>query len=215
MRSYDQYCPVAVALDAVGDRWTLLILRELLIGPRRFTDLRAALPGLAPNLLTDRVRELERDGLIERRQLPPPAARTVYALTVDGRSTAPVLAALARFGAERLAPPGDRTVRPAMTVFGLMAPFHRPDGERLHVRLLIDGEDFDLVSDGERLSTRPRADDGPDLIVTATARELVAARQGDHPLDPASVRGPVRQTERFARMFELDRHMAGRGAARP
>lgn len=214
MRSYDQYCPVAVALDAVGDRWTLLILRELLIGPRRFTDLRAALPGLAPNLLTDRVRDLERHGLVERRQLPPPAARTVYALTADGRSTAPVLAALARFGAERLAPPGDRPVRPAMTVFGLMAPFHRPDGERLHVRLVIGDEDFDLVSDGERLSTRPRAD-GPDVVVTATARELVAARQGDRPLDPAGVRGPARQIERFARMFELDRHMAGRGAARP
>ena len=156
MRSYDQYCPVAVALDTVGDRWTLLILRELLIGARRFTDVRAALPGLAPNLLTDRLRDLEREGLVERRELPPPAARTVYALTTEGRSTAPLLEALARFGAARMAPPGGRPVRPAMTVFGLMAPFHRPDGERLHARLVIDEEAFDLVSDGERLSTRAR-----------------------------------------------------------
>lgn len=213
MRSYDQYCPVAVALDAVGDRWTLLILRELLIGARRFTDVRAALPGLAPNLLTDRLRELERDGLVERRELPPPAARTVYALTTEGRSTAPVLEALARFGAARLAPPGDRPVRPAMTVFGLMAPFHRPDGERMHARLVIDDEAFELVSDGERLSTRARADEVADVVVTATAHDLVAARQGEHALDPTAVRGSARQRARFARMFDLG--MTGRGAARP
>ena len=101
-RSYDQYCPVAVALDVVGDRWTLLILRELLIGPRRFTDLRTALPGMAPNLLTDRLRDLQADGLIEHRELrrrrPGPSTQ----LTAAGRRAEPVLRSLARFGAERL-----------------------------------------------------------------------------------------------------------------
>ena len=76
-RSYDQYCPIAVALDALGDRWTLLILRELTIGERRFTDLRTALPGIAPNLLADRLRDLQERGLVEQRELPPPAARAV------------------------------------------------------------------------------------------------------------------------------------------
>lgn len=199
MRSYEQYCPVAVALDAVGDRWTLLILRELLIGERRFTDLRAALPGLAPNLLADRLRDLRAQGLVEQRELPPPAARSVYAVTDDGRGAAPVLQALARFGATRLGPPGEVEVRPAMAVFGLLVPFHRPDGRRLHTRLDVDGVAFDLVSDGERLSTRRRPDDDPDVVVTATARQLVAARRGRQ-LPKGAVWG---DRHRFLRAFDL------------
>ena len=96
-RTYDQYCPVAAALDVVGDRWTLLIMRELLAGDRRFTDLRTALPGIAPNLLSERLRDLQAEGLVEHKELPPPAARTVYSATADGRSVAPVLQSLARF----------------------------------------------------------------------------------------------------------------------
>src|SRR5262245_47866006 len=110
-RSYDQYCSVAVALDVLGDRWTLLILRELLFGPQRFTDLRVALPGIAPNLLAERLRALEEEGLVAQEELPPPAARTVYVATEEGRRTAPVLQALSRFGLGRLAAPGSRDVR--------------------------------------------------------------------------------------------------------
>jgi DNA-binding HxlR family transcriptional regulator len=207
VRSYDQYCPIAVALDVVGDRWTLLILRELHFGQRRFTDLRAALPGLAPNLLTERLRGLEQDGLVERAQLPPPAARTVYALTPQGRATAPVLQALARYGAARLGPPTG-PIRPAMTVHGLLVPYHRPDGARLHVRLVVDGESFDLVSDGAQLSTRRRAEEHPDVLVTTTAAELVAVRRGERPLSTTDVRGPADDRERFRRMFALDGQLA-------
>jgi DNA-binding HxlR family transcriptional regulator len=206
VRSYEQYCPVAIALDLLGDRWTLLILRELHIGARRFTDLRTALPGLAPNLLTERLRDLELNGLVERSELPPPAARVVYNLTSGGRETAPVLQALARYGAARLGPPPDEAVRPAMTVFGLLAPFHRPDGIRLHVRMVVDGETFDLVSDGERLSTRARPDDRPDVVVTTTATELVAARRGEQPLGLAAMSGARRQRARFLRVFDLGGH---------
>src|SRR5215213_10511017 len=106
-RSYDQYCPVAAALDVVGDRWTLLIMRELVAGDRRFTDLRERLPGIAPNLLADRLRDLQAEGLVEHKELPPPAARTVYAATSAGRDVVPVLRSLARFGVERLAPPSE------------------------------------------------------------------------------------------------------------
>ena len=105
MRSYAQDCPIAQALDTLGDRWVLLILRELRIGPRRFTDVRTALPGIAPNLLSDRLRVLLDEGLIEQRVLEPPAARTVYVLTARGLQAAPVLDALARFGAAQLDPP--------------------------------------------------------------------------------------------------------------
>lgn len=98
MKSYRQYCGLALALDRVGERWTLLIVRELLIGPRRFSDLAAALPGVATNLLSARLRGLEADGLIERRQLPAPAPAAVYLLTTEGEALREPVLALIRFG---------------------------------------------------------------------------------------------------------------------
>ncbi len=93
-RSYDQYCSAARALDVVGDRWTLLIVRELLAGPRRYTDLHADLPGVSTDVLASRLKDMERDGLASRRRLPPPGAAYVYELTGRGRELLPVLQAL-------------------------------------------------------------------------------------------------------------------------
>ncbi|OEJ96708.1 winged helix-turn-helix transcriptional regulator [Streptomyces thermolilacinus] len=104
-RSYDQYCAAARALDAVGDRWTLLIVRELLAGPRRYTDLHADLPGVSTDMLATRLRDMERDGLATRRRLPPPSPAYVYELTDRGRALLPVLRALARWGAPALDAP--------------------------------------------------------------------------------------------------------------
>jgi len=99
MRSYGQYCTIARALDVVGERWTLLIVRELLLqGPSRFTDLKNGLPGIATNLLSGRLKDLEDDGLIAREDAPPPVATTLYALTDQGRSLEPVLKALGEWG---------------------------------------------------------------------------------------------------------------------
>jgi len=99
MRSYGQYCALARALDVVGERWTLLITRELLLqGPCRFTDLKNGLPGIATNLLSSRLKDLENDGLVAREEAPPPVATTLYALTAEGRSLAPVLNALGDWG---------------------------------------------------------------------------------------------------------------------
>ncbi|MGW5971908.1 winged helix-turn-helix transcriptional regulator [Streptomyces sp. NPDC055186] len=97
-RSYDQYCSAARALDAVGDRWTLLIVRELLAGPRRYTDLHADLPGVSTDVLASRLKGMERDGLTSRRRLPPPGAAFVYELTDRGRELLPVLQALGAWG---------------------------------------------------------------------------------------------------------------------
>ncbi|MEV3872497.1 helix-turn-helix domain-containing protein [Streptomyces sp. NPDC049906] len=105
-RSYDQYCATARALDAVGDRWTLLIARELLAGPRRYTDLHADLPGVSTDMLASRLKDMEREGIAERRRLPAPAAATVYALTDRGRALLPVLDALAAWGGPALTDPG-------------------------------------------------------------------------------------------------------------
>src|SRR3954447_3099565 len=99
---YQQYCGLARALDVAGDRWTLLIVRELMPGPRRFTDLIDGLPGISRNLLTERLRALERDGIIARQELPPPAARQVYELTDDGRDLADAVVPLIGWGARRL-----------------------------------------------------------------------------------------------------------------
>ncbi len=102
-RSYDQYCSAARALDAVGDRWTLLIVRELLAGPRRYTDLHADLPGVSTDVLASRLKDMERDGLTTRRRMPPPGAVYVYELTDRGRGLLPVLQALGEWGAPLLA----------------------------------------------------------------------------------------------------------------
>lgn len=101
-RSYDQYCAAARALDAVGDRWTLLIVRELLVGPRRYTDLHADLPGVSTDVLASRLKDMEREGLATRRRLPPPSAAYVYELTERGRELLPVLRALATWGTPAL-----------------------------------------------------------------------------------------------------------------
>ncbi len=121
-RSYDQFCPVARTLDVLGERWTLLIVRELFTGPQRYTDLKDRLPGMWSNLLGQRLRELEAAGLVTRRELPPPAARTVYELTERGRELEAVIHAIARFGLPYLdAPTDEQPLRPHLIPAGLRA----------------------------------------------------------------------------------------------
>jgi len=100
--TYDHFCAVACALDLIGDRWALLVVRELLFSTKRFTDLLAGLPGIGTNTLTTRLSELEESGIISRRRLPPPLAVTVFELTPRGRALEPVMMALARWGAAPL-----------------------------------------------------------------------------------------------------------------
>jgi DNA-binding HxlR family transcriptional regulator len=105
-KRYDQYCPVCHALGLVGERWALLIVRELLRGPKRYTDLVEGMPGIGTNILAARLRELEQGGILRKRKLPPPAASTVYELTEYGAELEEPLYALARWGARSLPPPG-------------------------------------------------------------------------------------------------------------
>jgi DNA-binding HxlR family transcriptional regulator len=121
--SYHQYCPVAHALDMIGDRWTLLIIRDLLMGPKRFVDLQTGLPGLGTNILTVRLKGLEQNGVIARRFLPPPAASTVYELTPYGSQLEESLTALAHWGAQSLGSlKPDQVIEPdavMMALYGL------------------------------------------------------------------------------------------------
>jgi DNA-binding HxlR family transcriptional regulator/putative sterol carrier protein len=121
-RGYQQYCGAARALDVVGDRWTPLIVRELMLGPRRFTDLIDGLPGISRNLLTERLRALEHEGVIARQELPPPAARQVYELTDDGHDLANAILPLVAWGARRLGPrkPGE-SFRPQWAALAMVA----------------------------------------------------------------------------------------------
>lgn len=103
-RSYNQYCGLAYALDIVGERWTMLIIRELMAGPRRFTDLMDGLPGISTNLLSERLKRLEQQGILVRRALPPPAGSTVYDLTPVGRKLEKSLLELGRWGSQFVPP---------------------------------------------------------------------------------------------------------------
>src|ERR671916_893278 len=107
MRTYDDGCAAAHALDLIGERWALLVVRELLLGPKRFTDLRAGLPGISPNVLAQRLRELEGAGIVRRRKLPAPAASRVYELTDWGMELEPIIIGLGRWGARSPSRPRD------------------------------------------------------------------------------------------------------------
>ena len=127
MKSYNQFCALAYALDVVGERWTLLIIRELLAGPRRFTDLIDGLPGVSTNLLTERLKSLEQRGLVRRRTLPPPAGSTVYELTCIGRGIEQAVLELGRWGSQFLPPSLEAVGPPSVGAVSLaIKAFFRP-----------------------------------------------------------------------------------------
>jgi DNA-binding HxlR family transcriptional regulator len=124
-KDYEQYCPLAHALGVVGERWTLLVVRELLHGAKRYTDLAEGIRGIGTNVLASRLRDLERFGVVSKRKLPPPAASTVYELTAYGRELEEVMCALARWGARSLGPPKpDDELYPEWGVNALPALFN-------------------------------------------------------------------------------------------
>jgi DNA-binding HxlR family transcriptional regulator len=177
-KSYNQNCPIARGLDVLGDRWTLLILRELIGGARRYADLRAALPGIATNLLADRLRELEDAGLVDRTELPPPIARTVYTLSETGwRKVPPVIQAIATFGLDLLEP-ADSALTPLNGFLaGILLGIDPARIAELSAsyRVEIDGRrfDFGVTKDGLTAAYGP-----PAVTVTASAADLITARLG-------------------------------------
>ncbi len=141
--SYHQYCPVAHALDLVGDRWSLLIIRDLLVGPKRFVDLQTGLPGLGTNILTARLKWLEQCGVVYRHFLPPPAASMVYELTEYGRQLEEPLSALARWGAQTLgALTPEQVIEPDAVMMALHGIFRRMTGEQATYEIQCEDERF-------------------------------------------------------------------------
>jgi len=212
-KRHGHYCPIARTLDLVGDRWSLLILREMLFGDQRFVDLREHLPGISPTLLTERLAALTEHGLVTTRELPPPAARTVYTATPKAREAAPILRAMARFGMELLPPARAATkVRPETAAHGALTPYWDATaaaGVDEVYRLVIDGRDFTFTS---ARGGKAAPDRDPDLVLTTPAHVILAARRGDRPLSAAiadgtatatSSKGGKRPLRNFQRIFHL------------
>jgi DNA-binding HxlR family transcriptional regulator len=178
-RNYNQNCPIARGLDVVGERWTLLILRELVGGARRYGDLRDALPGIATNLLAERLKELQEAGLVERAELPAPIGRTVYSLSDLGWQRAlPILQSIAWFGLDRLDPIGDGPATPLNGFLaGILLGFNPEAAAGLEAtcRADIDGRRFEFAITQGRLAA---AHGEPSVTLTASAADLVNARLG-------------------------------------
>jgi DNA-binding HxlR family transcriptional regulator len=211
-KRHDQYCPIARTVDVLGDRWSILILRELLLGDRRFVDLREWLPGISPTLLTQRLQELTANGLVATIELPPPAARTVYTVTTRGREARPIIRAMTRFGMKLLPPPRASTkFRPQSVAYVAVEAWYdssAANGIDEVYRLMIDGAEFTVGS--ARGATREKmAKRAPDLVLTAPAHVLVAARQGEPTLanalasGAATMTGKKRALRNFQRVFRL------------
>ncbi|MFC4911997.1 winged helix-turn-helix transcriptional regulator [Actinomadura gamaensis] len=182
MRSYGQYCSIARALDVVGDRWTLLIVRELLLrGACRFTDLKAGLPGIATNLLSARLKELDEAGLITREDAPPPVATVLYALTEDGRALEPAVRALGRWGLRRM---GEERPDDAFRAHWLAyAPAWfttaaDPEAPAAVIQLVASGEEAVIEIDGGEVRTRVGRAASPDLVLDGPPRAVLGLLTG-------------------------------------
>ena len=180
MRSYGQGCGTAYALDVVGDRWALLIVRDLVFGPKRFSDLRAGLPGIGPNVLSQRLKELEEAGVIQRRVLPPPAGSTVYELTEWGQELEDVVVRLARWGARSPDLPREDETRAEWVVLGLRAiydPVTRPAPELFELRF-GDEVFWARVDEAGAFRVGRGAPEDPDTIIEAEPGPLARLLQG-------------------------------------
>jgi DNA-binding HxlR family transcriptional regulator len=183
-RSYGQHCTVARALDVVGERWTLLVVRELSTGPKRYKDLLEGLPGIGTNLLANRLKSLAGEGIVSRGTLPPPAGSSVYELTSLGRSLEPVMVALSRWGAGLMDTPREgEDLRPGWAAVAVRSAMAREatEGSPGSYELRIDGEVFHLrVGDGqvECVGAWQGSSPAPDLVVVGESDTFVAVASG-------------------------------------
>src|SRR5687768_7621895 len=210
-RRYDDACGTAHALDLVGERWALLVMRELMLGPKRFSDIRADLPGLSANVLTQRLEGLEASGLLVRRRLPPPASAQVYELTQWGYEAEPIVQVLGRWAAR--SPDHDPTLPLSpvslMLSFRTMFDAERARGMKARIGFRLGAESFLLRIAGGRIETaRGPAEEGQ-AIFTGSATMVAAAVYGGVPLDALEaeralkVEGDRALAEWFTTLFPL------------
>ena len=216
-KRFDQYCPVAHALCLVGERWSLLVVRELLHGPKRYTDLVEGLPGIGTNILATRLRDLEEAGVVRKRKLPPPAASSVYELTEYGSELEEAVHALARWGARSLGPPGpDDELYPEWGINAFPALFD-PEAARglTETYVLRIGDDvFSARVENGHLSVEQGATDDADLDAAMDMETFFGLASGQ--LEPRTAvakycvelaRGTPARLERCFRVFSIATRM--------
>lgn len=211
MRTYDDGCAAAHALDLVGERWALLVVRELLLGPKRFTDLRAGIPKASPNVLSQRLRELEGAGVVQRRKLPPPAASRVYELTEWGLDLEPVIVRLGRWGARSPSKPRDAELGIDSLILSFRTMFdpRAADGLSASYELRLGEDRFRVeVADGRFEIIRGVAD-RPDATIETDAGTLAALVYYGRRLEEAlrsgdlKIEGDESAVARFLGLFPL------------
>jgi DNA-binding HxlR family transcriptional regulator len=212
MRTYGDGCAIARALDLVGERWALLVVRELLLGPKRHTDLRSGLPNASPNVLSQRLRELERAGVVWRYKLPPPAGSRVYELTDWGRELEEIVISLGRWGARSPPPPSDAPIMSADSIMlALRARFDSSaaHGLRAGYELRLGEERFRIEVADNQIEVARGGADRADATIDTDPGTLDAVLWRDRPLADAqrsanmTIEGDKAAVERFLRLFPM------------
>jgi DNA-binding HxlR family transcriptional regulator len=215
-RSYEDGCANAHALDLIGERWGLLVVRELMLGPKRFTDLRAGLPGISPNVLTQRLEELEQASIVIRRKLPPPASVWVYDLSDWGRELEPVMQAIGRWAARsphmRLGLP--LSVSSLILSFRTMFDAQAARGVKGRLELRLGDQRFTARIQGGRMDLAAGGATAPDATVEADPNALAAVVYGGRKLSEALAAGDIKiegdkaLVKRFVTLFPLPERAA-------
>jgi DNA-binding HxlR family transcriptional regulator len=204
-RSYGDPCGVARALDLVGERWALLVVRELVLGPKRFTDLRSGLPHLSPDVLSQRLRELEQAGVVRRAKLPPPAGVRVYELTDWGHELEPVVLALGRWGSRGPFPAGDGELGPDSLIIALKTLFGPgpTKGRAGVVEVTLREQRFAARFGARGLKIARGAAEDPDAVIEGDPAALAAVLWHGRPIDAGGVRidGDRELAEHFLALF--------------
>jgi DNA-binding HxlR family transcriptional regulator len=219
MRTYGDGCGIAHALDLVGERWALLVVRELLLGPKRFTDLRDGLPKTSPNVLAQRLRELEHAGIVQRRKLPPPAGSSIYELTDWGRELKPIVLSLGTWALRSRSFPADAPVVTDSVILALGTFFDADAAGDLTARyeLRLGENAFNVRVADRAIEVDRGAADNPHAIIETDAATLSAVIWERRELADAvsagdiTIEGDERAVTRFLELFPRPRPAARRG----
>lgn len=210
-RSYDDACGTAHALDLIGERWALLVMRELMLGPRRFGDLRAQLPGISANVLTQRLEGLEAAGILRKTRLAPPASVQVYELTAWGLDAEPILLHMGMWGARSPRHDPSAYFSPASLMLSLRAKFEpgRAGGADISLEMRFHGERYTVAVRGGRLTTARGAPARADAVISGQPVALVELFYVKTPLEALEARGVLAvegdrdALKRFADLWEM------------
>lgn len=207
-RNYGQPCSVANALDRIGERWSLLIVRELLLGPLRFSDLARAVGGAPTDVLTKRLRDLERDGIVTRRELDPPASAVAYELTELGRELDPLLLELGRWGLNFYEAGDAEDLEPSWLPNSLRIVLHPPADAVMTIQLRSEGKTFRVEITAGRVTAERGEAAAPDLTMSGPPRAVLAGLVvGEQHVPEVEISGDHEVFETLREMVVLPEHL--------